>query len=66
MTTPYLAVVLYNSFGVSGVLAMVSSVLGLLVLGILLLRVETNQHALERISPSLDTDSDPIPATQQG
>jgi putative MFS transporter len=66
MTTPYFAVLLYNSFGVSGVLAMVSGVLALLVVGILLLRVETNQHALEQISPSLDTQSDPMPATQQG
>jgi putative MFS transporter len=66
MTTPYLAVLLYNSFGVSGVLAMVSGILALLVFGILLLRVETNQHALERISPSLDPNSDSLPATQQG
>jgi putative MFS transporter len=48
------------------VLAMVSGILALLVFGILLLRVETNQHALERISPSLDTNSDSLPATQQG
>ncbi len=66
MTTPYFAVLLYNSFGVAGVLAMVSGVLALLVVGILLLRVETNQHALEQISPSLDTSADPMPATQQG
>ena len=41
-------------------------VLALLVVGILLLRVETNQHALEQISPSLDANSDPMPAAQQG
>jgi putative MFS transporter len=64
MSTPYLAVLLYNSFGVTGVLAMVSSVLALLIVGILVLRVETNQHALERISPSLDTGADPVPVTQ--
>ena len=50
MSTPYLAVALFQHFGISGVLAMVSGVLGLLIVALLVLRVETNQQSLEDIS----------------
>lgn len=53
MTTPYMAVALYQHFGLSGVLTMVASVLGLFVLALLLLRIETNQASLEDIAPDV-------------
>lgn len=55
MSTPYLAVALFQHFGLSGVLAMVIGVLALLIVALLVLRVETNQQSLEDISvPQLD------------
>ncbi|AKJ67726.1 MFS transporter [Pandoraea thiooxydans] len=55
MSTPYLAVYLFQRFGLTGVLSMVIGVLGLLIVGLLALRVETNQQSLEEISvPELD------------
>ncbi|AHB05996.1 MFS transporter [Pandoraea pnomenusa 3kgm] len=54
MSTPYLAVALFQHFGISGVLAMVSGVLGLLIVALLVLRVETNQQSLEDISVPSD------------
>ncbi|TAL53199.1 MFS transporter [Pandoraea sp.] len=55
MSTPYLAVYLFQRFGLTGVLSMVIGVLGLLIVGLLALRVETNQQSLEDISaPELD------------
>jgi putative MFS transporter len=49
MTTPYLAVYLFQHFGITGVLAMVSGMLGLLIIGLLALKLETNQQSLEAI-----------------
>ncbi|KAI3610249.1 hypothetical protein D8I24_0511 (plasmid) [Cupriavidus necator H850] len=51
MSTPYLAVMLFQQFGLSGVLGMVIGILSLLILALLVLRVETNQHSLEDIAP---------------
>lgn len=53
MTTPYMAVALYQHFGLTGVLTMVASVLGVFVLALLLLRIETNQASLEDIAPDV-------------
>jgi putative MFS transporter len=52
IVTPYLALVLYEQFGVSGVIAMVSVVLAVLTVAVALLRVETSRHTLEEIAPS--------------
>jgi putative MFS transporter len=49
--TPYLALLLYERFGVSGVIAMVSIVFAVLCLAITVLRVETSRHSLEDIAP---------------
>ncbi|MGE8367625.1 MFS transporter [Cupriavidus sp.] len=50
MSTPYLAVMLFQRFGLTGVLGMVTTVLAVLILTMLLIKVETNQHSLEEIS----------------
>ena len=47
ISTPYLAVMLFERFGLEGVLLMVSGVLACLIAAILLLRVETGQRSLE-------------------
>jgi putative MFS transporter len=52
MTTPFLAVYLFQNFGLPGVLSMVVGVLTLLIIGVLALRVETNQQSLEDIHES--------------
>ncbi|MDR3096298.1 MAG: MFS transporter [Paraburkholderia sp.] len=51
IVTPWLALLLYERFGVSGVIAMVSVVLAVLCVAILVLRVETSRAALEDIKP---------------
>ncbi|AJK45997.1 MFS transporter [Burkholderia plantarii] len=51
IATPYLALLLYQRFGVSGVISMVSVVLAVLCVAIVVLRVETSRHALEDIAP---------------
>lgn len=59
MTTPFLAVYLFQQFGLSGVLSMVVGILALLIVGVLALRVETNQQSLEEISaPELEAPID--------
>ncbi|MBV9749071.1 MAG: MFS transporter [Acetobacteraceae bacterium] len=57
ITTPYLAVSLFQAFGLQGVLGMVIGILALLVCAVLALRVETGGQALERVSPG----AEPIP-----
>jgi MFS transporter, putative metabolite:H+ symporter len=57
MSTPYVALLLYTQFGVTGVLTMVGGVLLLLSVAILALRIETSQQTLEEISP----DAEPMP-----
>lgn len=51
IVTPYLALLLYQRFGVSGVISMVSLVLAVLCVAIAVLRVETSRQALEDIAP---------------
>ncbi|WP_186097436.1 MFS transporter [Burkholderia gladioli] len=51
IVTPYLALLLYQRFGVSGVISMVSLVLVVLCVAIVVLRVETSRQALEDIAP---------------
>ncbi|WP_186070707.1 MFS transporter [Burkholderia gladioli] len=51
IVTPYLALLLYQRFGVSGVISMVSLVLAVLCVAIAVLRVETSGQALEDIAP---------------
>lgn len=53
MSTPYVAIVLYTHFGVTGVVTMVSAVLALLGVAVLALRIETSQLTLEAISPGI-------------
>ncbi len=53
MSTPYVAIVLYTHFGVTGVVTMVSGVLLLMSAAILILRVETSRQTLEALSPGL-------------
>ncbi|MEM5311108.1 MFS transporter [Paraburkholderia sp. JHI869] len=50
MCTPYLAVLLYSHFGVSGVVAMVACVLVALCVALLFLRVEASGQTLEAVS----------------
>jgi len=47
ISTPYLAVMLFERFGIQGVLLMVSGVLTCLIVAILALRIETGQRSLE-------------------
>jgi len=47
ISTPYLAVTLFERFGLEGVLLMVSGVLTCLIASILLLQIETGQRSLE-------------------
>ncbi|HKT98587.1 MAG TPA: MFS transporter [Paraburkholderia sp.] len=54
IATPWLALLLYERFGVSGVIAMVSVILAVLCVAILVLRVETSRAALEDIKPGTD------------
>jgi MFS transporter, putative metabolite:H+ symporter len=64
MSTPFLAVALFQHFGLTGVLAMVIGVLGLLIVGVLALRVDTNQQSLEDIrAPELPAPLYPTRAT---
>ena len=49
--TPYMAVGLFENYGLTGVLSMVIGVLVVLIIALLLLRVETNQQSLEEIEP---------------
>jgi putative MFS transporter len=53
MSTPYVAIVLYTHFGVTGVVSMVSAVLVLMSIAILVLRIETSQQTLEAIAPEI-------------
>ncbi|WP_321871104.1 MFS transporter [Paraburkholderia tropica] len=50
IATPWLALMLYERFGVSGVIAMVTAILAVLCVAILALRVETSRAALEDIA----------------
>ena len=54
MSTPYVALLLYTQFGVTGVLTMVGGVLLLLSVAILALRIETSRQTLEEISPDAE------------
>jgi MFS transporter, putative metabolite:H+ symporter len=54
MSTPYVAVALFQNFGVLGVLILVASMQGLLIAALLMLRVETNQQSLEEIETPFD------------
>jgi putative MFS transporter len=64
ISTPYLAVMLFERFGIEGVLLMVSGVLLCLIAAILTLRLETGQRSLE---DNLDLDADlPIAQTVAG
>jgi MFS transporter, putative metabolite:H+ symporter len=55
MSTPFLAVYLFQHFGLPGGLAMVMGILALLIIGVLALRVETSQQSLEDIrAPEVD------------
>ncbi|CAN7780888.1 MFS transporter [Paraburkholderia hospita] len=51
IATPYLALLLYQRVGVSGVIAMVSVIFAVLCVAICILRVETSRHALEDVAP---------------
>ena len=51
IATPYLALLLYEHYGVSGVIGMVSIVFAVLCLAIGMLRIETSRHSLEDIAP---------------
>ena len=53
MSTPYVAIVLYTHFGVTGVVSMVSAVLLLMSAAILALRIETSRQTLEAIAPEM-------------
>ena len=57
ISTPYLAVTLFERFGVQGVLTMVSGVLVCLVAAILALRLETGQRSLEDTASPATPDS---------
>lgn len=57
ISTPYLVVSLFQSFGLQGVLGMVIGILALLVCAVLALRVETGGLSLERVSPG----AEPVP-----
>lgn len=61
ISTPYLAVMLFERFGLEGVLLMVSGVLACLIVAILLLRVETGQRSLEDMADDLPALA-PLPA----
>lgn len=52
MSTPYMVVMLFQQFGLTGVLAMVITTLVLLIGALLVLRIETNQQSLEEIMPN--------------
>jgi putative MFS transporter len=52
--TPYAAVALFQNFGVTGVLMMVSGILTLLIIALLVLRVETKGRTLEDIGSTLE------------
>jgi putative MFS transporter len=58
MSTPYVAIVLYTHFGVTGVVSMVSAVLLLMSVAILALRIETSQQTLEAISPDIGANGE--------
>ncbi|MGF6778061.1 MFS transporter [Paraburkholderia sp. GAS334] len=64
IATPYLALLLYERFGVSGVIAMVSIVFAALCVAITALRVETSRHSLENIAPCagepMPTQTEPV------
>lgn len=49
MSTPFLAVYLFQKFGLLGVLSMVGGILALLIIGVLAMRVDANQQSLEEI-----------------
>jgi len=57
--TPFIVSALFQSFGITGVLAFIIGLLVLLVVVLLILGVETNQRSLEAISP--DRSADPMP-----
>ncbi|MFF7710009.1 MFS transporter [Pseudomonas sp. NPDC007930] len=59
MATSYLAVVLFQQFGVVGVLAMVSVMLLAMAVAIGLLGVDTNRSALEAIAPGASAEPQP-------
>lgn len=60
IATPYLALMLFAQFGVSGVIAMVSVVFAILCIAIAFLRIETSRHALEDIAPgTVEVTSEP-------
>ncbi|SAK95474.1 major facilitator transporter [Caballeronia hypogeia] len=64
MCTPYLAVALFENFGLPGVLGMVIGVLSLLIVALFVLRVETSGHSLEDIGTGVEEDVSGIGAVQ--
>jgi len=60
MSTPYVAIVLYTHFGVTGVVSMVSAVLLLMSVAILALRIETGRQTLEAIAPEALPDGEAL------
>jgi putative MFS transporter len=59
IATPYMALFLYERYGVSGVIGMLSVVFALLSLAIAMLRIETSRHSLEEIAPG-SSDRGPL------
>lgn len=59
IATPYLALLLYEHYGVSGVIGMVSIVFALLCLAIGILQIETSRHSLEDIAPGTSDSAPP-------
>jgi len=66
MCTPYLAVALFQGFGITGVLAMVIGILSLLIVALLVLRVETSGQTLEEIGTALEEDAMNLTAAHAG
>jgi putative MFS transporter len=60
IATPYLALLLYEHYGVSGVIGMVSIVFVVLCLAIGVLRIETSRHSLEDIAPGSSDSAAPL------
>ncbi|MDR0275712.1 MAG: MFS transporter [Burkholderiaceae bacterium] len=63
--TPYAAVALFQNFGVTGVLMMVSSILMLLIIALLALRVETRGRSLEEIGTAVEEHVASVAAMQK-
>jgi MFS transporter, putative metabolite:H+ symporter len=64
IVTPYVALALYQSFGISGVIAMLSGVLLVVCCAISWLRIETKGHALEDIASEAGTEPVADPAVR--